>query len=120
MKRILLVEDEDDVRVLIEVVLRSAGYNVESVRTAAAAREYIRSRSYDLLLTDWRLGSLGSGTTVADAAAAKGAKTIIISGYAPTIPESDRARHVVLAKPVRPVQLVEAVAREIGPAGRLH
>jgi hypothetical protein len=26
----------------------------------------------------------------------------------------------VLAKPVRPVQLVEAVAREIGPAGRLH
>jgi two-component system response regulator GlrR len=118
MKRILLVEDEDDLRAMFEFVLRDAGYEVEAVRTASAACEYLRSRAYDLLLTDWNLGSLGSGVTVADDAVKKGTKAIIVSGNSLAIAEKDRARHTVMAKPVRPTQLVDVIEREIGPAAR--
>jgi CheY-like chemotaxis protein len=114
MKRILVVEDEEDVRTLVELVLRGVAYQVDSVRTAAAAREYIRTHAYDLVLTDFKLGSEGNGVTVADAAAEIGAKVVIVTGYAPSIPMEDRARHEILAKPVRPAELIKAVERQIG------
>ena len=117
MKRILLVEDEEDVRALLRLVLRDAGYEVDTARSSIGAREFIRLRTYDLVLTDWRLGggSGVNGVAIADSAVEKGIKAIIVTGFAPNIPEQDRARHHVLTKPVRPADLVRAVERQIGP-----
>src|SRR5487761_1456591 len=116
MQGILLVEDEEDIRTLLETALRSAGYHVDSVRTETAAQIFVKSQPYDLVLTDWKLGGEGNGIRVADAAVHRGAKTLVVTGFPLTIPEADRARHEVLAKPFRLAVLMEAVERLIGPA----
>ena len=54
MSRILLVEDDHSVRVLLEHVLIDAGYEVDSTATAAEARSLLDSVSYELLLADGR------------------------------------------------------------------
>src|SRR5882757_2349512 len=52
MSRILLVEDEYNVRVLLEHVLLDAGYEVDSAATVAEAKSLLDSVRYDLLLAD--------------------------------------------------------------------
>lgn len=116
MKRLLVVEDEDAIREIFEMVLRSEGYEVHGKRTAAAALECLRVRRYDLVLTDFKLGREGNGVAVADAAVASGSKAIIVTGFSSEIPNEDRARHQVLDKPVRLRKVVEVVERQIGPA----
>lgn len=117
MKRILVVEDEEDVRTILTLTLQEAGYEVESVTTASAAARMMQQRSYALVLTDWKLGTVGDrGVAIADMAAAKGMRAIIVSGLAANISEHERVRHEVLQKPVRAAELIRAVERHLGPA----
>ena len=71
MSRILLVEDEYNVRVLLEHVLIDAGYEVDSAATVAEAKSLLDSVRYDLLLADGRLPD-GTGMTLADQAEESG------------------------------------------------
>ena len=50
--RILLVEDDDGVRELLEDVLRGCGYDVTAAATAEEALERSREQTFDLLLSD--------------------------------------------------------------------
>jgi CheY-like chemotaxis protein len=52
---ILYVEDEPDMRDLITEVLSQEGYEVQPAATAELALAQLESRSFDLLLTDYRL-----------------------------------------------------------------
>ena len=69
MSRILLVEDEYNVRVLLEHVLIDAGYEVDSAATVAEAMSLLDSVTYELLLADGRLPD-GTGMALADYAQA--------------------------------------------------
>jgi DNA-binding response OmpR family regulator len=53
--RILLVEDSDDLRALMVVILESEGYRVDSAASAEEGLRLLRSRSYDLVLSDYAL-----------------------------------------------------------------
>jgi len=108
--RILLVEDERDVRLIIEHVLIDAGYEVDTAETMTAGRELLKRGSHDLVLADAKLPD-GSGMDVCDAAAALGIKCIIITGYAFTLPVGVGERYEVLLKPLRPAELVAAIKR---------
>jgi two-component system OmpR family response regulator len=50
--RILVVDDEDEIRRINTIILRDAGYNVESATDGAAAWDALQLNHYDLLLTD--------------------------------------------------------------------
>jgi two-component system, NtrC family, response regulator PilR len=54
-RRILVVDDEADIRELLEMTLLRMGVSVDSRATIAAAREQLASQVYDLCLTDMRL-----------------------------------------------------------------
>ena len=110
MPRLLLVEDERDVRLIIEHVLIDAGYEVDTAETMTAGRELLKRGSHDLVLADAKLPD-GSGMDVCDAAAALGIKCIVITGYAFTLPEGVGERYDVLLKPLRPAELVAAIER---------
>lgn len=114
-KRILLVEDDHDVRVLMEHVLMGDGYQVDPISTVAAARTLLGQSCYDLVLIDGVLPD-GSGIEVAEHAEQKGVPAIIATAYAFRFPQRQLARYEVLLKPVRPAELLEAVARAIGEA----
>src|SRR4051812_40849358 len=62
--KILLVEDDDDVRDLVRIVLQEEGHTVDTASTAAAGLALARASSYDGIVLDVRLPD-GSGTDVA-------------------------------------------------------
>ena len=53
--KILLVEDEDDQRDVIETILSSSGYQVSAVSSAEKAIEKLNLKSFDLVISDWKL-----------------------------------------------------------------
>jgi DNA-binding response OmpR family regulator len=54
--RILVVDDERSVRMMLETALRAQGYRVQSAATGREARDLLRSEEFDLLLLDLQLG----------------------------------------------------------------
>lgn len=53
--RILIVDDEADLRELLEITLVKMGLDVDSAQSLAVARERLKSADYALVLTDMRL-----------------------------------------------------------------
>jgi DNA-binding NtrC family response regulator len=54
-KHILIVDDEEDIRSLLEEFLGGAGYSVAPVASLAAALESIRKQPPDLIISDLQL-----------------------------------------------------------------
>src|SRR5437763_10470575 len=79
-KRILLVEDEEEIADILALVLRSEGYVVDTAATVAQARGHLRSLRYALVNSDLRLPD-GDGLEIVDRAAELGSRTSILSGY---------------------------------------
>ncbi len=115
MTRILLVEDDTELRLLLEHVLLGAGYAVDSAALVETARDLLPG-GYDLVLADGRLPD-GTGMMVAQRAQALGIRALIITGYAFELPKEELARYEFLLKPVRPSELLDAVARVLHREG---
>jgi DNA-binding response OmpR family regulator len=108
--RILVVEDDPDVGVLLDRVLSSAGYHVDRATTASGARLLVDSQEYRLVLADGILPD-GTGIEVADAAKARGMKALIITGYGLRLCQlAGFDRHDFILKPIRPGALIELIA----------
>jgi DNA-binding NtrC family response regulator len=70
MPRILIVEDKDSLRAMLEEMLKAEGLQVASIASGSAAVERLRGgERVDLVLTDWRLPG-ADGLAVLDAAIA--------------------------------------------------
>ncbi|SLM47315.1 Putative Response regulator, CheY-like (modular protein) [Nitrospira japonica] len=54
-KRILVVDDNADVRFILSTVLEAAGFNVYGAGDGLEAVECLKRRRYDVLLTDYRM-----------------------------------------------------------------
>ena len=54
--QVLVVDDEPDIRELLELTLTKMGLGVDAVGTIAEAKERLKEGVYDLCLTDMRLG----------------------------------------------------------------
>ena len=115
MKRILLVEDDPELRLLLEHVLLGADYEVDTAATVAAANARLEVATYDLVLADGRLED-GTGMMVAEKAIEAGSKALIITGYAFDLPREELGRYEYLLKPVRPSELLQEVARALHTA----
>lgn len=110
MPRILLVEDDADVRLIIEHTLIDAAHVVDAAGTMRAGLQRLGDRTHDLVIADAKLPD-GTGMQVADRAAEYGIRAVIITGYAFTLPSELRQRYDILLKPLRPVEIVAAVER---------
>jgi len=60
-QRVLVIDDEPDLRTLYELTLLREGYQVETAGTVAQAREALANERFDLVITDMRLPD-GMGT----------------------------------------------------------
>src|ERR1700676_272011 len=111
--RILVVEDEDDVRSYLETVLVEAGYEVDVVATAEDARALLGKGRYKLVIADWWLSD-GTGLTIVDEVVNRGAKTFLLSGHVIKLLGDNARRHSLLRKPIAPSELVAAVQQALG------
>jgi CheY-like chemotaxis protein len=99
--RILIIEDSDDLRSLMEFALEEEGYYVDSARTAEEAMRLLESRRYVLVLSDYALpGRSGAWllTEAIDRDLLHGAAARLVTAEpdSPGIP----AAITVIAKPV--------------------
>ena len=112
--RLLVVDDEPDLRTLYELTLLRVGYAVESAPDLASARAMLAEQPFDLVITDMRLPD-GLGLELVKQRAGNGAaeKTIVITAYgsAENAVEALKAGAFdYLTKPVDLAQLRAAVA----------
>jgi len=112
MPRILLVEDDPEVRLLVEHVLLDADYDVDSSDTLEAGQRLLGCGGYDLVIADGRLAD-GIGTMLADSARASGIPAVVMTGYAfvLNVPGVDLRDYEVLLKPISPEELLSTVAK---------
>jgi CheY-like chemotaxis protein len=111
MKRVLLVEDNPDVRSLLAEVLKAGGYDVEDVWSFGEAKERLREREFDLLVSNVLLPGGGTGAELAAIARAKGIKYLLVSGHPTELQTMAEREHPHIAKPFRPSDLVERINR---------
>lgn len=108
--RVLVVEDDPQVRGVMEETFADAGYEVETAITFETALALIRSREFDVIVADGRLPD-GTGMDIADAAWEKNIPTLVVTAYAFDLLREKRnlASYNVIQKPVLPTQLMMAV-----------
>ena len=127
--RLLVVDDEPDLRTLYELTLVREGYDVECAGTVDEAWALLQSRRYQLLITDMRLPD-GTGMDLLQRleAAGRADKAIVITAYgsAENAVEALKAgAYDYLTKPVDLRQFRAVVASALGrrlppePAGKL-
>jgi two-component system, cell cycle sensor histidine kinase and response regulator CckA len=122
---ILLVEDEDAVRVVVSAVLRRQGYSVLEASSPRAAWDIFErhAREIDLLLTDVVMPEM-NGPALAQrlVTVRPELRILFISGYADmtTPPESDNPNVSFLSKPFQASVLGERVRQMLSRPGRLR
>ncbi len=81
-RTIVLVEDRETIRVMVEETLRRRGYEVCAAGTVAAGRKILAAAAPDLVLTDLQLPD-GTGLELLAAALAKDARVpvLVMSAY---------------------------------------
>ena len=104
MQRILIVDDNDDIRSMLELILRREGFDVASARDGEQALALFAERAADIVITDLFMPERdGIETIVALRDRYPEAKIIAMSGW-----QSQRGPDYL------------AVAREIGAVGTLR
>ena len=114
--RLLLCEDDDDVRASLAELLALRGFTVNTTSTVAAANEAVRSWPFDVALLDIALPD-GSGLSLARSIRANKTdvrpRLIAISGHSSTaeqIVAREAGFDMFLVKPVNEKQLLAALA----------
>ena len=116
--RILVIDDEADLRELLEITLLKMGLDVDSAENLAQAREFLASRDYSLILTDMRLpDGLGIALVREVAADPRNMPIAVITAFG----SADNAVAALkagafdyLSKPVRVDQLRQMVQSALG------
>ncbi|UAJ09820.1 ATP-binding response regulator [Glacieibacterium megasporae] len=114
--RVLIIDDDPEVRDAIAVLLRQWGIEVEVVADAATARALIRSGAcYDVILTDYRLPGTVSGLDLVaqlEDCAGRSLNCCIVTGdLDPGVIAAAAARGVPLMhKPLQPARLRALIA----------
>ena len=85
------VEDDYDVRLLLEDVLAHEGYAITAVGTVKNARMLLDAQRFDLVIVDGVLAD-GSGPDLAEEAIEHQTKALIITGNGFTLPGRRLAR----------------------------
>ena len=122
LSKILVVEDQPQVRRLVERLLERAGYSVLSAEDGTGALELLRNpgEEIDLLLTDMILPDVHGGDLAREAVALRPRlRVLYTSGYAGETVARDGMPpgHGFLQKPYKPERLEQALREALAAAG---
>ncbi|MBT9490226.1 MAG: sigma-54-dependent Fis family transcriptional regulator [Rubrivivax sp.] len=116
--RLLVVDDEPDLRTLYELTLMREGYDVESAGSVAEAWKLLETQRYELLITDMRLPD-GTGLDLLARleAAGRPEKAMVITAYGSpenAVEALKSGAYDYLTKPVDLRQFRAVVASALG------
>lgn len=116
--RVLLVDDDDAVRAMMNAKLEREGFDVVAAATVTEALRHITTESFDVLLTDLHMPNPGDGFTVVTAMrhSQPNALTLVVSGY----PDTQSAMAAILleadeimVKPFEVAKLADLVRKRM-------
>lgn len=116
--RILLVDDDEVVRMTLSFVLEQSGFTVTSAANVPEALRYISSESYDVLLSDLHMPGAGDGLTVVSAMrhANPMAVTLLLSAFPEMTAAAQAILHQadeILVKPMDVVSLIQVINQRV-------
>jgi len=118
MARILCVDDESHAANLKCIILETAGHQATPATSAREAITLLNTGSYDLVVTDWRLGDANGRDIVIAVRQLSDTPVVIISGYVDDAFQApDPLADYYLEKPVNPEELIRIV-NDLVKAGR--
>lgn len=124
LARVLIVDDDEVVRVSLCTILENHGFEVTCAANVSQALKLISSQKYDVLLSDLHMPGAGDGLTVVSAMrhANPEAVTLLLSAF----PEMSAAANAILlqadeilVKPMNIPDLVDAIKQRLAK-GPLH
>ena len=115
MDKILVVDDEPNIRASLEEILTGDGYLVTAVESGEAALEALESETFDLALLDLKLTGMG-GIDVLKGLRERALDTVVIvltahASMETAIEALRQGAHDYLFKPCRPAELRESIQR---------
>ncbi|MDI6905567.1 MAG: response regulator [Candidatus Bathyarchaeia archaeon] len=115
--RILIIDDDENIRKVLTTILEDEGYIVESVDTAKKAIERTRKKFYNLALIDIRLPDMeGIELLTKMKDATPKMRKIIITGY-PTLQNAieavNRGANSYVVKPFDMVNVLQTIKEEL-------
>ncbi len=115
--RILIVDDDENIRTVLKAILEDEGYNVDSVGTAKSAIEKTRRNFYNVALIDIRLPDMEGIELLAKVKdTTPRMRKIIITGY-PTLQNAveavNRGSDAYILKPFDVNKILETIAKQL-------
>src|SRR5690242_5298326 len=115
--KILVVDDERNVLLTVVAILEQEGYDVDSAGDGKSAIDAIRTRQYDLVLTDLKMPGV-DGLAVLEAVrnTSPNTVTVMMTGYGSVdtaLEAVQRGAYEYLLKPTEVVDLKAAVRRSL-------
>src|ERR1039458_7815228 len=116
--RVLCVDDETSIRMMMPVILRAHNFDATAVGTVAEALAEIGAHPFDVLISDLNIGQAGDGFTVVSAMRRTQPHCInfILTGY-PAIETALRTISSqvdeILVKPMDPTKMVAAIEQRL-------
>ena len=118
-KRILVVDDDEQILRTFMAILEKAGYLVDTANTVADAEKKLRQNRYDVALIDIKLPDAEGTELLLTVPKASDMVKIIVTGYS-TVEygekSADYGADEFLVKPVKPKELLEVINRLISEA----
>jgi DNA-binding response OmpR family regulator len=113
MKRILIVEDEKDIALLVATILKTAGYETEAAHNLTQAFAKIESQDFEKIFLDLNLGA-GYGLDIMPAVRRfqKDCEVIVLSAYHSVSVQKevhDQGIKQFLKKPFNKAELLKAI-----------
>ena len=116
-ERILVVDDEENVRVLFSRILQKEGYQVECASSGSEAIEKLANSSFDLVVTDLKMNGVDGLDVVRKGKTVNHTMPfILISGYGTNQTAGTAAREgadMFLMKPIEITELKLAVKKAL-------
>ena len=116
-KRVLIVDDQEDVLKTLSALVSHGGYDVVTLSRFDDARRFIDETPPDMLVTDVRLGAFNGLQLVLHMRQARpGGPVVVLSAFDDAVirQETNRAGAHFLAKPVTRQQLLDCLATALG------
>ncbi|HYV75766.1 MAG TPA: response regulator [Candidatus Binatia bacterium] len=118
MANILCVDDEVHAARLKCIILETAGHQATPATSVGEAISLLEQNTYDLVVTDWRLGEASGRDVVIAARKLSRSPVVVISGYVnEAFQAPDPLADFYLEKPVNPEELIAVVADLVKPPG---
>ncbi len=115
MRRVLVVDDEENIRLVLKTLLRRHGYDVEVADSGEAALALVDSFGPDVILTDVRMPKMGGLDLLATLKAKQNPATVIVmSAYGSVdlaLEAMKAGAYDYVGKPFKPDEIVLALRK---------